>query len=181
MAQPGDVLVNPVTGQRLRILLTGDQTAGRLFRAELTVPPGGSAGPRHLHPSQREDFEVLAGEAVFAVGDWQQVAGPGDRVEVPIGEPHGFRAIGDGDLCLRLELRPAPPSTSAFFERYFALGQAGRMNRWGMPNPLEMALLWPDVREHVVLAGPPARVQDAFFKALAPIGRLVRSARPAGG
>ena len=181
MAKPGDVLHNPVTGQRLRILLTGEQTAGRLFRGDLTVPPGGSAGPRHLHPNQREDFEVLSGRAEFAVGDWKQVAGPGDRVEVPSGVPHGFRAIGDGELRLRLELRPAPPSTARFFELYFALGQARRMNRWGMPSPLDMARIWPEVAEHVMLAGPPARVQGAVFKALAPIGRLVRSARARRG
>ncbi len=115
------------------------------------------------------------------MGKWRQVAGPGDRVEVPIGAPHTFRAIGDEPLRLRFELRPAPPSTTAFFERYFALGQAGRMNRHGMPNPLDMALLWPLASEHVVLAGPPARAQDALFRALGPLARLVRSARAGGG
>ena len=181
MLRPGDVLENPVTGQSLRVMLTGAETGGRLFRAELVVPPGGSAGPRHLHPSQREDFEVLSGRAVFAVGDWQQVAGPGDRVEVPIGAPHTFRAIGDDPLRLRFELRPAPPSTAVFFERYFELGRQGRMNRWGMPNPLDMALLWPLASEHVVLAGPPARLQGALFRGLGPLARLVRSERAGGG
>ena len=181
MISAGDVLDNPVTGQRLRGMLTGAESGGRLFRAELLVPAGGSAGPRHLHPAQREDFEVLSGQGVFAVGDWQQVAGAGDRVEVPIGAPHGFRAIGDEPLRLRFELRPAPPSTAEFFERYFALGQAGRMNRWGMPNPLDMALLWPLASEHVVLAGPPPAAQGTLFRALAPISRLVRSDRGRGG
>jgi mannose-6-phosphate isomerase-like protein (cupin superfamily) len=181
VARPGDVLENRVTGQRLRVLLTHEETAGRLFRAELTVPPGRSAGPRHLHPAQREDFEVLSGQGVFAVGDWQRVAGPGDRVEVPIGAPHTFRAIGDGELRVRFELRPAPPSTADFFERYFALGRRGRMNRWGLPNPLEMALLWPIASEHVVLAAPPPAAQGALFRALAPVARLVRSERGRGG
>ena len=181
MAAPGDVLENPATGQWIRFLLTGDQTGGRLFRAELVVPPGGSAGPRHVHPAQREDFEVLSGRAVFTVGGWQQVAGPGERVNAPIGAPHTFRAIGDEELRLRLELRPAPPSTAAFFERYFELGRQGRMNRWGMPGPLDMALLWPLASEHVVLAGPPARAQDALFRALAPLARLLRRRRVSSG
>jgi hypothetical protein len=55
------------------------------------------------------------------------------------------------------------------------------MNRHGMPNPLDMALLWPLASEHVVLAGPPARAQDALFRALAPVARLVRSARAGRG
>ena len=118
---------------------------------------------------------MLSGRGVFTVGKWQRVARRGDRVEVPVGTPHSFRNAGDDELRLRIELRPAPPSTERFFELYFGLGQAGRMSRRGLPNPLDMALMWPQVSDHVVLAWPPAPVQDAVFRALAPLARRFRS------
>lgn len=172
MARSGDVIENPVTGQRVRFMLTGAETGGRLFRAEAAFPPGGSAGPRHVHPRQREDFEVLSGRAVFTVGGREQSARAGERVEVPAGTAHTFRTAGEEELRLLIELRPAPPSTARFFELYLGLGQEGRMSRRGMPDPLDMALIWPLVSEHVVLPLPPAPVQAAVFRALRPLARL---------
>jgi hypothetical protein len=59
VAQAGDVIENPVTGQRLTFLATARDTGGEVFRAEGAFPPGGFAGVEHIHPFQDENFEFM--------------------------------------------------------------------------------------------------------------------------
>jgi hypothetical protein len=41
-----------------------------------------------------------------------------------------------------------------------------------MPGLLDIALIWPLVSDHAVLASPPPAVQNALFRALGPVARL---------
>ena len=61
MAHAGDVIENPVTGQRLVFLITSADSDGELFAAEGIFSPGGFAGVPHVHPHQDERFEVRPG------------------------------------------------------------------------------------------------------------------------
>jgi glyoxylate utilization-related uncharacterized protein len=45
----------------------------------------------HIHPHNREVFEVLEGEVEFLVDSEWQALGAGASVTVPPGEPHTFR------------------------------------------------------------------------------------------
>jgi quercetin dioxygenase-like cupin family protein len=47
--------------------------------------------PLHVHQSEDEVFQVLAGEVRFRVGDQEQRAGAGDILLVPQGTPHTYR------------------------------------------------------------------------------------------
>ena len=76
------------------------------------------------------------------------------------------------------EFRPAPDSTERFYELYFAFAQEGRVNAKAMPGLLDIALVWPLVCDHAVLATPPAWVQNALFRALAPVARASRRRLP---
>lgn len=174
MAKPGQVIKNPVTGQRLQFLLTAAESGGELFRAEGTFPPGGFAGVEHVHPHQHEQFEVLAGRAAFTVEGAERVLGAGETIEVPAGTSHTFRNAGDDEMRVVFEFRPAPESTERFYELYFAFGQEGRVNEEAMPGLLDIALIWPLVSDHAVLAKPPAWVQNALFRALGPLARRAR-------
>jgi mannose-6-phosphate isomerase-like protein (cupin superfamily) len=172
MADAGDVIENPATGQRLTFLATARDTAGEVFRAEGAFPPGGFAGVEHIHPHQDEHFEVLAGRAAFQVDGREQVLGAGETIDVPAGTRHTFANAGDEEMRVVFEFRPALDSTERFYELYFAFAQEGRVNAKAMPGPLDIAIVWPLVSEHAVLAKPPARVQHLLFRVLAPIARV---------
>ena len=172
MADVGDVIENPATGQRLTFLATARDTAGEVFRAEGAFPPGGFAGVGHIHPHQDEHFEVLAGRAAFQVDGREQVLGMGETIDVPAGTRHTFGNAGDEEMRVLFEFRPALDSTERFYEVYFGFAQEGRVNAKAMPGLLDIATVWPLVSEHAVLAKPPAWVQHLLFRVLAPIARV---------
>ncbi len=163
MAHAGDVIENPVTGQRLIFLITSADSDGELFAAEGIFPPGGFAGVSHIHPHQDEHFEVLAGEAGFDVDGHRQVLVAGETIDVPRGTKHTFANAGPDEMRVRAEFRPAPPSTEQFYEIYFAFAQQGRVNAKAMPDLLDIATVWPVTSEHAVLASPPAASNTFCF------------------
>ena len=105
--------------------------------------------------------------------------GAGQTIEVPAGTRHTFRNAGDDEMRVVFEFRPAPASTPRFYELYFGFAQEGRVNSKAMPGLLDIALVWPLVADHAVLAKPPAWVQNALFRALLPIARVTGRKLPA--
>jgi hypothetical protein len=79
---------------------------------------------------------------------------------------------------VRFEFRPAPPTTEQFYELYFAFAQQGRVNAKAMPDLLDVATVWPITSHHAVLASPPAAIQHALFRLLAPIARAAKRRAP---
>ena len=68
------------------------------------VPPGrGPSLHRHDYP---EVFIVLAGQAMFRVGEDEQEIPAGHIVIVPPGEPHGFTATGEGSRQVNIHVSP---------------------------------------------------------------------------
>jgi quercetin dioxygenase-like cupin family protein len=171
-ARSGDVIENPVTGQRLTFLATSRETAGEVFRAEGAFPPGGFAGVEHIHPKQDEHFEVLAGTAVFQVEGRELTLSAGETVDVPAGTRHTFANAGDDEMRVLVEFRPALDCTDLFYELYFGAAQEGRVNAKALPGLLDLAIGWPLVSDHAILPKPPAWVQHLIFLALRPIARI---------
>ena len=60
MAKAGDVIENPITGERITFLKTTRETNGDLLRFEYVVPPRFYI-PEHVHPCQEERHDVLSG------------------------------------------------------------------------------------------------------------------------
>jgi quercetin dioxygenase-like cupin family protein len=82
------------TAGRTRFVATGSQTRGDFGLFEVTMRPGGSGPPPHLHRTFSESFHVLEGSlAVLAGAEWT-TAHAGDLVHVPRSGVHAFRAAG---------------------------------------------------------------------------------------
>jgi quercetin dioxygenase-like cupin family protein len=178
MADAGDVIENPITGQRLTFLVTSADSDGELSAAKGSFPPGGFAGVSHIHPDQDEHFEVLAGRAGFEVDGRRRVLTAGETIDVPRGTKHTFANAGPDEMQVRAEFRPGLPSTEQFYEIYFAFAQQGRVNAKAIPDLLDIAAVWPITSEHAILASPPAAIQHALFRALAPIARIAKRRVP---
>lgn len=171
MAQAGQQIDNPTTGQRLVFLTTAGDTDGELVRAEGAFAPGGFAGVEHIHPHQNEHFKVLAGQATFQVDGARHLLGAGETIDVPAGTRHTFANAGGEEMRVIFEFRPGLDCTERFYELYFAFAQQGRVNAKAMPGLLDIATVWNVTSEHALLARPPAWVQHALFRALAPLAR----------
>jgi mannose-6-phosphate isomerase-like protein (cupin superfamily) len=167
----GDVIENPVTGERIVFCKTSRETNGQAVVIETYVQPNGFVAAAHVHPGQEERFEVLSGEVGFKVGGEKTVAGPGQRLVVPAGTPHKFWNAGDEVAHFVCEVRPALQFES-LLETMFALAADGKTSRKGMPNPLRLAVIANAHFDTVQLPFPPALLQKIALALGSPVGKL---------
>jgi quercetin dioxygenase-like cupin family protein len=173
MAASGDVL-RFVDGSEFRIMKAAADTNGEYLEMEWWLPPSTETPPKHIHPHQREDYEVLEGAfEVFVSDGWRTVAA-GESASAPVGEVHTFRV---GDRAVRVRNVHAP---ALDFEDYFAaesaLMEAGRIRSYSSPRAvLHYAVLLDQYRDCMVMASPLLR---GLITALAPLGRRLGFGRP---
>ena len=172
MLRAGDAVTNPVTGERLLFHRTASDTDGEYVLFETTVRPGGFVAARHVHPTQSERFEVVSGTLGLRVGRRTLVAGAGDTVTVPAGTAHRFWNAGDREVRFLCEVRPAL-TFEGLLETMFALAEAGKTNRKGMPSPLRLAVIARRHFDVVRLPVVPHLLQRAALAPAALLGRLV--------
>ena len=172
MASAGDVLENPVTGQRLIVRRTAGETGGEVLEVESVYSmPTPFPPTAHYHPYQEERFEVLSGEVRARIDGAERRYGAGETFTIPPGTPHTMWAE-QGGARFNWQTRPAL-NTEAFFEKAWGLAKAGKVNERGVPNLLQAAVIGRDHADEYRLAVPPWPIQRALLAALAPIGRLL--------
>jgi mannose-6-phosphate isomerase-like protein (cupin superfamily) len=172
MIRKGDVIENPVTGERLLFLETSAETNGEYCLVEVTVQPNGFVAATHVHPHQTERFEVESGTIAFKLDGTKIVAGPGETVIVPPGTSHKFWNDGEVEARFVTEVRPAL-QFERLLETMFALANDGKTNRKGMPNPLRLAVIANAHFDDVRLPFPPSWMQKAGLMLGAPVGRML--------
>jgi quercetin dioxygenase-like cupin family protein len=143
MAESGQTVENPATGERVTFLRTAAQTGGELLELELVWPRAGARAPEHVHPEMEERYEVLEGTAAFRIGGDERSGGPGDVITVPPGTPHLAWNPTAGQVRLRVEFRPAL-RWEDFVERLFALMPAS-----GAPDREALGALMREFRREI--------------------------------
>jgi mannose-6-phosphate isomerase-like protein (cupin superfamily) len=103
-------------GDEITFLITGEETGGAVFMAELSVPPAGGPPP-HIHHREDESFYVREGTLAIRMGDRTVNAGPGDFVYIPRGTVHCFKNTGNGPAKMLVTFTPA--GMEKFFEEAF--------------------------------------------------------------
>jgi quercetin dioxygenase-like cupin family protein len=169
MARSGDIIANPVTHERIVFHKTAGETNGTLLQFEDILDAGGIGPPEHVHPSQEERFEVLAGTFGVRIGGKERVLGPGAVVVVEPGQPHAWWNAGGEELRVLTEFRPAL-RIELFFETLFGLACDGKLDVRGMPRFLQVVAMVPPF--DMYLTRPPVILQKALFAVLGPLARL---------
>jgi mannose-6-phosphate isomerase-like protein (cupin superfamily) len=165
MAYAGQILENPVSGERIVFRKTASDTNGELLAFELFLAPDGHVPGAHVHPRQEESFEVVEGAMKFRRGLKTVFARAGDTVVVPPGVVHRFEDAGEEPAHVLVEVRPAL-RMEQLFETATALAREGRTNRKGLPKPLELALFVREFEREVRAPFPPAGVVRAVMAPL---------------
>jgi quercetin dioxygenase-like cupin family protein len=161
MAFSGQVLDNPISGERFIFQQTAGDTGGRLLSFDLTVTPDGRVPGGHVHPMQQESFEVVRGVMRFRKGLRTVVARPGDTVVVPPGAFHQFANAGDEPAVVRVRVEPAL-RMEQLYETVAALAAEGRTLRSGMPKPLDLAAFMREFEQEVQAPVAPGLVRAAL-------------------
>ena len=113
-AGTGPAYRSPV--DQVTFLITGRQTGGAFFMAEVLVPPGGGTPP-HIHGREEETFYLQQGTLTIQVGEKTLTASAGDFVCLPRGIVHCFQNTGNVDA--KFLLVAAPAGLEKFFEEAF--------------------------------------------------------------
>ena len=171
MSKAGDVVENPVTGERVVVRVGTEDSGGRLLVADAYVRPGGAVTGEHVHPAIEEYFTVVRGRVGFRLDGRETIARPGERLHVPAGMAHDWWNAGEEEAHVVVDIQPG-----ARFEEgivtMFGLARDGKTNDKGMPNLLQLAVFAREFEDVMYLSRPPRIVQKLVFGALAPIGRL---------
>jgi quercetin dioxygenase-like cupin family protein len=170
MAIAGQVLDNPVSGERFTFVKTAAGTDGEVLVVDLELSADGRVPGAHVHPLQEERFEVMQGRLKFRKGMNTVTARPGDKVIVPSGTVHRFWNADDATARVRVEVRPAL-RMEELFETAVSLARDGRTLNSGMPYPLELALF---MREFDAEVRAPIVPGSLVWIVMAPLAWLAR-------
>ena len=110
----GPVYRSPV--DQIQFLITGEETGGAVFIAEVLVPPG-CGNPPHIHRREQETFYLQQGTLTVQVGGETLTALPGDLVCLPRDVAHSFQ--NNGNVDAKFLLVAAPAGLEKFFEEAF--------------------------------------------------------------
>jgi len=150
MAQVGETIVNPATGEVITWLRVDDEV---LEWEDAWTRPGHRAAP-HVHPTMTERWEVVDGTAAFVIGDEATTLGPGESITAPAGVPHEGWNPTDEPVRLRVTMTP-PKRWAEIVEQLFAWAADGRTDEGGTP---ELELLVGLLRDYADEIAPPPGV-----------------------
>lgn len=172
MSRRGQVIENPATGERAVNLTDPEVHPERVLVAHLYVEPGGRVVTAHRHPTITERFHVLSGRVGFLLGDREATLGAGEEAEVPAGTLHDWWQVGEEPAEVVVEVDPGDRFVE-MIGTLFGLARDGKVDRNGLPHPLQLAVTVHAYRDVMVPASPPAWVQNVAFGILAPLGRAL--------
>jgi quercetin dioxygenase-like cupin family protein len=176
MSRRGQVFENPVTGERAIVITDPLDHPEGVLVGELHVEPGGRVAVAHRHPGLVERFHVLRGEVTYLIGGREETLGPGRSAEVPAGVLHDWWQVGEEEAVVVVEVDPGVRFTE-MIGTFFGLARDGKVDKKGVPHPLQLALSARDYSDTMTVAKPPPWVQRLAFGVLAPIARA-RGLRP---
>lgn len=172
MDRRGEVFENPVTGERAVVLTDPNEHPQRVLVSHLFVRPGGRVSVKHRHPALTERFRVLHGQVGFLIGGEERLLGPGESAEVPPDTLHDWWQVGEEEAQVLVEVEPG----DRFVEMvgaFFGLARDGKVDRKGVPRPLQLAVSAKGYSDVMVVASPPPWAQRLVFGLLAPLGRAL--------
>lgn len=169
--EPGEVIENPVTGERAVLLEAPWWNDDGRVVAEMTALPGARVVGEHLHPALHETFTVLSGELTVLRDGRRSILRAGEGAEIEPGVWHDWWNDGTVDAIVRVEVTPGE-RFAHLIETLFGLARDGHVNKRGMPDLLQLTLVATEFADVIVFRKPPAAVQRAVFGALAPVARM---------
>lgn len=172
MSRAGDVLENPVTGERAVVRVGTEDSGGELLVADVYVRPAGAVAAEHIHPIIEEWFTVVRGRIGFRIDGRESIAKQGERLYVPAGTAHDWWNAGDEEAHILIEISPGARFEVAI-TNMFGLAQDGKTNSKGMPNLLQLVLFAREFDDVLYFTKPPRIVQKLVFGALSPVARFL--------
>lgn len=165
----GVVFTNPVTEERIEILEMDRDSEGPYARARITLPPGASGPPLHVHTEVQELFTVESGELTVHLEGKNLTFSEDESANVIPRSTHGYENQSDSSVVFTAEARPASRITHAL-STLFGLAHEGAVDEDGNPSFLQAMVFAREMKDVIYLASPPYPIQWVLFNLFAPVG-----------
>jgi quercetin dioxygenase-like cupin family protein len=167
----GDVVWNPLSGEKALIVESAEETGGARLVADLAVEAGGfNPGGEHVHDHCTEHLDVQAGRITFTIDGQERALQAGERITVAPGTWHHWRNADEEEVLIRLRVEPALRFEEGILI-VWGLCADGRTNADGRPPPLLGALVGVRIRREIRFRQPPDVVQRLLLPPLAAVAR----------
>jgi mannose-6-phosphate isomerase-like protein (cupin superfamily) len=177
----GDVVWNPLSGEKALIVESAEETGGARIVCDLAVEAGGFVpGGEHVHDHCAEHFEVQAGRIAFVVDGEERMLTAGQQVSVSPGTWHRWWNAGEDEVRARVRVEPALSFQDAILA-VWGLCADGHTDAEGRPSPLYGALVATRYRQEIRFKQPPDVLQRMLFGPLAAVARRRGLARTLDG
>lgn len=170
MTSDGQVIENPLSGERITISAAAGQAGEDVLNWELVLAPGGRVPSSHAHPEQEESFTVLAGQLRMRVGGRRVIAGPGDTVRIPPGTVHHFANTGTTPTRVAVQTSPVL-GMREMLETAAALARQQHAAARARPRLVDLALFMRDFEREVRAPYLPAALVRAVMRPVACLAR----------
>ncbi|HEY3943694.1 MAG TPA: cupin domain-containing protein [Solirubrobacteraceae bacterium] len=170
MANAGQTIVNPVSGERITFRKISADSNGEYLEIDVELTPTARCPACKGTPNPEERFEILSGNVRFRKGIKKVDAKAGDVIVVEPGKAHKFKNHGEQGATMRVRVTPAL-EMERLFEAAVGLAQDGRVTKKDMPKPLDLALFVSEFKDEVRGPGSPGWIQRAPLAPLALIAR----------
>lgn len=172
MARAGEVIENPVTGERVVFRQTALDTGGELLQFDHYLKVNGIGPNEHFHPRQHERFQVVSGTMGVRIDGREHVVCAAEEITIPPGARHTWWNAGEeAELHQITEFRPAL-KFEVFMSTLCALGREEHTYK-GFPAAAQFAVLVVECKDNVYLARYPLPLQKVVYRLLMPAARLL--------
>jgi mannose-6-phosphate isomerase-like protein (cupin superfamily) len=148
MAQKDEILTM-TDGTQFRFTKPVADTDGERVEMEITLPPGAASPPRHVHPAQDEQWEVLSGVlSVWFDGGWRELRA-GESLAIPKGAVHTLENRSPETVRVRDTHVPALDFED-YIEKLGRLAQEGKIgSSRRLSTLIYFSMVWREQRSQV--------------------------------
>jgi len=173
MVRVGEKFENPRTGAIMEIARAPGE-GERVLELRRTMKPGTGKTIAHVHRDYVERFVVEAGEALARIDRRERRLGPGDELEIQIGQRHvNPYNVSTSDLVMRHVFEPASDFALSYAETLGHLMRAGATDKQGEVPVLAAFAIGHATNSRTYAAGIPDGFQRSLvFPLGAALGRL---------
>ena len=163
--EPGESVTSP----RGTVIELVESTPERLVVRRTLPPKTGKTAP-HRHDNGVERFRIIEGTAIGKVGRNKRTLGPGDVMEVPIGNPHVHPHTEAGATAVYEHVvEPRTPFVDVYFPAWTRWLEEGRVDRQDEPTLLGIMAVIKAGAGGTWVAGVPVGLQKLAARGLAPL------------
>ncbi|MCG8387221.1 MAG: cupin domain-containing protein [Cytophagales bacterium] len=91
----------------LNFIATGNETNGKYFLSQTTVPAGDPGPPIHSHSKEDESFFLIRGQLIFIIDGKEVELDEGNFLNIEKGERHTWRNDANVDAEMIITFAPA--------------------------------------------------------------------------